>query len=56
MEELWCNDRATGSRVKTARDTNSPPDMSNFSVNLGENNMDYIPEQPNYEEADDYVP
>ena len=35
---------------------NSPPDMTNFSVNLGENNMDYIPEQPNFEEADDYVP
>jgi len=56
MEELWSNDRATGSRVKTARDINSPPDMTNFSVNLGENNMDYIPEQPNFEEADDYVP
>jgi len=56
MEELWSNDRATGSRVRTARDINSPPDMSNFSVNLGDNNMDYIPEQPNYEEADDYVP
>ena len=56
MEELWSNDRATGSRVRTARDMNSPPDMTNFSVNLGENNMDYIPEQPNFEEADDYVP
>ncbi|ESW30631.1 hypothetical protein PHAVU_002G169500 [Phaseolus vulgaris] len=56
MEELWSNDRATGSRVRTARDINSPPDMTNFSVNLGENNMDYIPEQPNFEEADDYVP
>jgi len=54
MEELWSNDRATGSRA--ARDINSPPDLSNFSVNLGENNMDYIPEQPNYEEANDYVP
>ncbi|ESW10244.1 hypothetical protein PHAVU_009G192600 [Phaseolus vulgaris] len=54
MEKLWSNDRATGSRA--ARDINSPPDLSNFSVNLGENNMDYIPEQPNYEEADDYVP
>jgi len=56
MEELWSNDRATGSRVRTTRDINSPSDMSNFSVNLGDNNMDYIPEQPNYEEADDYVP
>ncbi|ESW06728.1 hypothetical protein PHAVU_010G071400 [Phaseolus vulgaris] len=56
MEELWSNDRATGSRVRTTRDINSPPNMSNFSVNLGDNNMDYIPDQPNYEEADDYVP
>ncbi|ESW13068.1 hypothetical protein PHAVU_008G165300 [Phaseolus vulgaris] len=56
MEELWSNDRATGSRVRTARDINSPPNMTNFSVNLGENSMDYIPEQPNFEEADDYVP
>jgi len=30
--------------------------MSNFIVNLGDNNMDYISDQPNYEEADDYVP
>jgi len=30
--------------------------MSNLSVNLGDNNMDYIPKQPNYEEAYDYVP
>jgi len=30
--------------------------MSNFSVNLGDNNIDYIPDQPNYEETDDYVP
>ena len=56
MEELWSNDRATGSWVRTARDINSPPDISNFSVNLDDNNMDYIPEQPNFEEADDYVP
>jgi len=56
MEELRSNDRATGSRVRTARDINSPPDMSNFNVNLRDNNMDYIPHQPNYEEADDYVP
>ncbi|XP_068483377.1 uncharacterized protein [Phaseolus vulgaris] len=56
MEELWSNDRATGSQVRTTHDMNSPPDMTNFSVNLGENNMDYIPEQPNFEEADDYVP
>ncbi|KAK8464002.1 hypothetical protein PHAVU_011G095800 [Phaseolus vulgaris] len=32
MEELWFNDRATGSRVRTARDMNSPPDMTNFSM------------------------
>jgi len=56
MEELGSNDRATGSQVRTARDMNSPPDMSNFSVNLGDNKMNYIPNQPNYEEADDYVP
>ncbi|ESW30399.1 hypothetical protein PHAVU_002G150300 [Phaseolus vulgaris] len=34
MEELWSNDRATGSRVKTARDINSPIDMSNFIIAL----------------------
>jgi len=56
MEELLSNDRVTESRVRTARDINSPPDMSNLSVNLGDNNKDYIPDQPNYEEADDYVP
>jgi len=56
MEELWSNDRATGGQVRTACDINSPPDMSNFNVNLEDNNMDYIPDQPNYEEADDYVP
>ena len=39
-----------------ARDINSPPHMSNFSVNLDDNNMDYIPEQPNFEDVDDYVP
>ena len=49
-EELWSNDRATGSRDRTARDINSPSDMSSFSVNLGDNNMD-----SNYEEANDYV-
>jgi len=56
MEELWSNYIATGSRVRTARDINSPPDISNINVNLDDNNMDYIPEQPNFEEADDYVP
>ena len=56
MKELWSNDKATRSRVRTTRDINSPPDISNFSVNLDDNNMDYIPEQPNFEEADDFVP
>ncbi|ESW10229.1 hypothetical protein PHAVU_009G191700 [Phaseolus vulgaris] len=56
MEDLWSNDRATGNRVRIARDINSPPDISNFNVNLDDNNMDYILEQPNFEEADDYVP
>ena len=57
MEELWSNDRATGSRVRTTRDINTPPpDMTNFSVNLGENNMDYSPEIPDFEEANDYIP
>jgi len=56
MEDLWSNDRATGNRVRTARDINSPPDISNFNVNLDDNNMDYILEQPNFEEADDYAP
>ena len=56
MEELWSNHRVTGSRVRTTRDINSPSHMSNLSVNLGDNNMDYIPKQPNYEEAYDYVP
>ncbi|ESW29767.1 hypothetical protein PHAVU_002G097600, partial [Phaseolus vulgaris] len=27
MEELWSNDRVTGSRVRTTRDINSPPDI-----------------------------
>ena len=48
MNELWSNDRATRSRVRTTCDINSPPDISNFSVNLEDNNMDYIPEQPNF--------
>jgi len=56
MEDLWSNDKVTGSRVRTACDINSPPDISNFSVNLNDNIMDYIPEHPNFEEADDYVP
>jgi len=56
MDELWSNDRATGSRVKTTHDINSHPDINNFSVNLDDNNMNYIPEQPNFEKADDYVP
>jgi len=56
MEELWSNDRANESRVRTTHNINSPPDICNFSVNLDDNNMNYIPEQPNFEEADDYVP
>jgi len=56
MEELWSNDRATESRVRTTHDINSPPNISNFSVNLDDNNIDYILEQPSFEEVDDYVP
>jgi len=55
MEECWSNDRATGSRVRTTRDINSPAHISNFSVNLDDNNMDYISDQPTFKDAYDYV-
>jgi len=62
MEDLWSNDKAIGIRVRTARYINSPPHINsphhinNFSVNLDDNNMDYILDQPNIEEVDDNDP
>ena len=35
---------------------NSPPHTTNFNVNLNDNNMDYIPEQPDFEATDVDVP
>jgi len=56
MEDLWSNDKSHWKSGEDSRNINSPLHISNFSVNLDDNNMDYILEQQNFEEVDDYIP
>ena len=56
MEELWSNDRATGSGQRTTRLASRQVHTENLSVDLGDHNMDYISEPPEFNVADHELP
>jgi len=56
MEELWSNNRVTGSGQKTTRLASRPEHTENLSVDLGDHNMDYIPELLEFHAADHELP
>ncbi|KOM32165.1 hypothetical protein LR48_Vigan01g172100 [Vigna angularis] len=55
MVDLWAADRATGSGVWTARQARRQRVGPRVQVDLNQN-MDYIPEEPNYHEYRDPTP
>ncbi|XP_014511801.1 uncharacterized protein At2g29880-like [Vigna radiata var. radiata] len=55
MMELWAADRATGSGVRTARQRRRQDNAPRVSVDLNEN-IDYIPEQPDWTAYRDPIP
>jgi len=56
MEELWSNDKATGSGQRTTRLASRQVHTENLSVDLGDHNMDYIPELLEFNVADHKLP
>jgi len=56
MEELWSNDRATESGQRTTRLASRQVHTKNLSVDLGDHNMDYIPEPPEFHAINHELP
>jgi len=52
MGELWSNDKATESGQRTTRLASREVHTKNLSVDLGDHNMDYIPEPLEFHVAD----